>query len=145
MVTWHYLRFNRLGEPRRNNVYPPIATRCWGFDMNDHKIKICYRYGDREDDFCLVNGAHDSDCRIVAWAPISDEESQPDIQRIKQCGFYWPPLGTEDYERKMIRVYSHKKSTSKIGQNVIDLLLGQAQRNLEDLRNRANQASSSDR
>lgn len=94
MGNWNYLKFNKNGDQRRNNVNPPSGSFVWGFDMDDHTVKICYQ--DRDYPLMVVEpGYLNDDCVIVAWAPIEDGKSEPELETIKLCGIYWPPRGCQ--------------------------------------------------
>lgn len=111
MANWNYLKFDKFGDPSRRNVNPAPDTFVWGFDLDDHKVKICYQ----EEGYPLMAvepGYLKDDCVIVAWAPIEEGKSEPDLEAIKKCGIYWPPQGSLEYQRKLIRVIGREKPTS---------------------------------
>lgn len=119
MANWNYLKFNKFGDPSKRNVNPPSNTFVWGFDLDDHQVKLCYQ-DDTGDGYLMIAepGRLNDDCIIVAWAPIEEGKSAPDLERIKKCGNYWPPEGSLEYQRKLIRVLSHRKPKSAFEKRV---------------------------
>lgn len=142
MANWTYLKFDkRWGDASKKNVTPEPETFVWGFDLLDHKVKICYQ--DREGYGIAVAepGFLNDDCNIVAWAPIEEGKTEPDLEVVKKCGNYWPPRGSLAYQRKLIRVLSHKKLKSKYEKRVNAARLAHARAVLAEGR-KANPASS---
>lgn len=141
MANWNYLKFNkRCGDPCKKNVTPEPDSFVWGFDLRDHKIKICYQ--DRVGYSLVISepGFLNDDCNIVAWAPIEEGKTEPNLAEIKKCGIYWPPTGSVEYQRKLIRVLSHKQPRSKFEKRANDASIAHAQAVLSDAR-KANSAS----
>ena len=88
MCNWNYLKFNSRGEPNRKNAFPEPKAFVWGFDLYDHKVKICY-LEDAGYPLVVVKPSYLSDdCQIVAWTPIEDGKTEPDLKMIKRCGIY---------------------------------------------------------
>lgn len=131
MCNWTYLRFNRCGDPNRRNILPTPKKFVWGFDLHDHKVKLCYLEGDGSPYLVKVEaGRVDDDCQIVAWAPLEEERTEPDLEVIKRCGIYWPPEDSLEYLRKLIRVCSHTKPKSAWHKKQLDSLVADAKAGL---------------
>ena len=79
-------------------------------------------------------GFLNDDCNIVAWAPIEEGKTEPDLAEIKKCGIYWPPTGSVEYQRKLIRVLSHKQPRSKFEKRANDASIAHARAVLSDAR-----------
>lgn len=126
MSNWTYLRFNSWGDSNRRNVFPNAGTYVWGFDLYDHKVKVCFQEKIGRSILKFEDGHLDDDCQIVAWAPIEEGKTEPNLEIIKRCGIYWPPRYSLEYERKRIRVYSHMKATSPRQKKQIDAILADA-------------------
>lgn len=135
MTNWNYLKFSkRFGDPSKKNVNPEPDSFVWGFDLHDHKVKICYQ--DRNGYPLAVSepGFLNDDCNIVAWAPIEEGKTEPNLEEIKKCGIYWPPIGSLEYQRKLIRVLSHKHPRSQHEKRGNDARLAHARAVLSNLK-----------
>lgn len=131
MCNWTYLRFNPWGESNRKNIFPSPKTYVWGFDLHDHKVKLCYLEDDNSQLLVKVEaGRFDDDCQIVAWAPLEGERTEPDLDVIKRCGIYWPPRDSPEYLRKLIRVCSHTKPKSPWHKKQLDSMVADAKAGL---------------
>lgn len=137
MANWHYLKFRKWGYLSKRNINPPPNTFVWGFDMRDHKVKICFQDEDGNGYLMVVEpGRLNDDCNIVAWAPIEEGKSEPDLEEIKKCGDYWPPEGSAEYQRKLIRIHSRRKPKTEWERESNASIVAQARAALASMRKR---------
>lgn len=111
MRKWNYLRFNKHGEPHRDNAYPKEGAFVFGFCGEDHKVMLCYMssYGLN---FVDPYRGLDDDTYIIAWAEI-EPPTMPDFVRLKLCKTLIPPA--ESLESQKRRLSYWKRHYRKIG------------------------------
>jgi hypothetical protein len=91
MCKWNYLKFNKYGEPHKDNAIPKDGSFVWGFCGQDHRVLLCYvepGYG-----ISIMDPFHgiDDDAVIIAWAEI-EAPTMPDLNEFKARKTLHPPI-----------------------------------------------------